>query len=119
MRTSSEYRADLDSIRERIAETIKLKVTQLFKNHSDLVNEICFAELDSCSANPIFQQTDEDFNTTCIDDIRVEGNELFFTYSSEILDLQEGEENELTTEHLLQILFIIEDLTEEDIEFDE
>ena len=34
MRTSSEYRADLDSIRERVAETIKLKVTQLFKNHT-------------------------------------------------------------------------------------
>ena len=118
MRTSSEYRAELDTIRERVAETIKLKVTKLFKNHSDLANEICFAELDGVS-NPVFQQTDEDFSTTCIDDIRVEGNDLTFTYSSEILDLQEGEESELTTEHLLQILFIIEDLTEDDLEFDE
>ncbi len=118
MKTSSNYRAELDTISERILETVKLTVTKLFKNQSDLENEICFAELDSCGGNPIYQQTGEDFSTTCIDDIRVKGNELTFTYSSETLDLQDGEESELTTEHLLQILHIIEDLTEDDLNFD-
>ena len=112
MRNSSQYRADLDSIRERIAETIKLKITKLFAG-SDLANEICLME--SCGSNPIFQETNNDFDTTCIDDISVVNNELNFTYSSEITDLQQGEESELTTEHLLQILFIIEDLESEDL----
>ena len=116
MRTSSEYRADLDTIRERVAETIKLKVTKLFENHTDLANEICFAELPNCHSNPVYKGNG--FNMMSIDDIRVEGNDLTFTYSSNILDLQEGEESELTTEHLLQILHIIEDLTEEDLNFD-
>jgi len=116
MRSASDYREDLENVRERVLETVKLTITKLFENHTDLVNEICLAEV--CDANPIFQSGDEDFLTTCIDDVRVVDNELSFTYSSEMTDLASGEE-ELDVHHLIALLDILEDLDEEDLNFEE
>ena len=117
MKSASDYREDLEQVRERVLETVKLTITKLFANHTDLANEICLAEI--CDANPIFQSGDEDFSTTCIDDVRVVDNELSFTYSSEMTDLVNGEEEELDVYHLIALLDILEDLDEEDLDFEE
>jgi len=83
----------------------------LFKDSDkDLVREICFAE--SMTSNPIYRQSDKDFSTLCIDDVRLDENEKFiFTYSSELQDLTEGREDELSIENMLDILTALEDLT--------
>jgi len=116
MKKASDYQVELEQVRERVLETVKLTITKLFKNHTDITNEICLAEV--CDANPIYQSSNEDFSTTCIDDIRVIGNKLIFTYSSEMTDLVSGEEDELDVHHLIALLDILEDLDEEDLDFE-
>jgi len=114
MRKSMDYLKDVEQIKIRVLESIKLKVSELYKNHSDLAHSICFAEIDGCQ-NPIYQESSEDFQTTCIDDIHVVGNDLTFTFSSEVLDLTERCEGELSLDNCIAILCEIEDLEESDI----
>ena len=119
MKKAKDFEKEVEIIRIRVIETIKLKITNLFKNHNDLANEICFAELDSCGSNPIYQpvNVETDF-ATCFDDIRVEGNILYFTYSSVVQDLSEGNESQLSLQNAIDILSEIENLTEDDLNFD-
>ena len=113
-----DYVAQLDLIRNRVEEEIKLVITKLFKNHSNLANELCLIELPTCGENPLYEKETDEYNATFIEDIRVVDNELEFTFSSGYTDLQEGKGSELSIDQLLTILELIQNLTEEDIKFE-
>ncbi len=111
IQTREQLEAELQTLKENVITAIKMKINELFKkSDKDLVREICFAE--TMSANPIYRQSDEDFSTLCIDDVRLSDNEEFiFTYSSELQDLRCGTEKDLSIDNALDILTALEDLT--------
>jgi len=118
MKTAKVFRNEQEQIRVRLIETIKLIISKLFKNNSDVVEEICFAELDNCKSNPIYKETErEDEFTSCIDDVMIMNNELHFTYSSEIQDLIVRPSKDLSLDNLIDILEVVENLTEKDLKF--
>lgn len=109
--TREEFDVGLEIFKENIITAIKMQINKLFINSDKaLVREICFAEC--MTANPIYRQSEDDFSTLCIDDVKLTENEkLIFTYSSELQDLKEGVEEDLTIENALDILTTLEDLT--------
>ena len=113
-----DFVKEIAQTRVRVEEEIKLVITKLFKNHSDLANELCLIELPTCGENPLYEKETDEYNATFIEDIRVVDNELEFTFSSGYTDLQEGKGSELSIDQLLTILELIQNLTEDDIKFE-
>jgi len=111
IKTREQFEAELKTLKENVITAIKMSINRHWANSDDkeLVREICFAEC-GIGGNPIYRQSDEDFSTLCVDDVRLDDNENFtFTYSSELQDLQSGTEENLSIDNALDILTALED----------